>query len=159
MLDVLRGVIRGSVTWAIGYVLTALVVAVGIVGTTGGFFGGTARTYLAAHTLSVDPAYLLLIPVAALALGGYRTGTSLRTGVAGRLRAAIQSVRGTERNRIRTAATAGGLLAVGYALVGAVVALSVGVSPGSAAVRSLVFGLVVAVPSAVLGAYDWGNVR
>ena len=89
----------------------------------------------------------------AVGIAGLRAGRSTRTGVTGRLRSLVQSVRGTERNRAKTAAVAGGLLAAGYAVVGTVVAVVAGGSAATALVGGLGYGLVVGVPTAVAGAF------
>jgi uncharacterized membrane protein YdjX (TVP38/TMEM64 family) len=92
------------------------------------------------------------VPVLVLGLAGYRAGRALKTGIVGRLRTFFQSLRGSERKRALQAATTAAVLVGGYALIAAVVALLVGASVQSAVVGSLIYGLVVGVPAAVVGA-------
>jgi hypothetical protein len=150
MLGLLRGVVRGAVAWLVGWLLT---VVAGLAGVVNGGIRGAAATYVGAHAVPPRPAIAVAIPVVAVGIAGLRAGRSTRTGVTGRLRSLVQSVRGTERNRAKTAAVAGGLLAAGYALVGTVVAVVAGGSAATALVGGLVYGLVVGVPTAVAGAF------
>ena len=112
-----------------------------------------AAVYVGAYAVPPQPAIAVTIPVVAVGVTGLRAGRSTRTGVTGRLRSLVQSVRGTERNRAKTATVAGGLLAAGYAVVGTVVAVVAGGSAATALVGGLVYGLVVGVPTAVAGAF------
>jgi len=150
MLGLLRGVVRGAVAWLVGWLLT---VVAGLAGVVNGGIRGAAATYVGAHAVPPRPAIAVAIPVVAVGIAGLRAGRSTRTGVTGRLRSLVQSVRGTERNRAKTAAVAGGLLAAGYALAGTVVAVVAGGSAATALVGGLVYGLVVGVPTAVAGAF------
>ena len=150
MLGVLRGVVRGAVAWLVGWLLTLVA---GLAGVVDGGVGGAATAYVGAHAVPPRPAVTVVIPVAAVGVAGLRAGRSTRTGVTGRLRSLVQSVRGTERNRAKTAAVAGGLLAAGYAVVGMAVAVVAGGSAATALVGGLVYGLVVGVPTAVAGAF------
>ena len=109
--------------------------------------------YVGAYAVPPQPAVAVVIPVVAVGVISLRAGRSTRTGVTGRLRSLVQSVRGTERNRAKPAAIAGGLLAAGYAVVGTVVAVVAGGSAATALVGGLVYGLVVGVPTAVAGAF------
>lgn len=150
MLGLLRGVVRGAVAWLVGWLLTLVA---GLAGIVDGGVGGAAAAYVGAHAIPPRPAIVVAVPVVAVGIAGLRAGRSTRTGVTGRLRSLVQSVRGTERNRAKTAAVAGGLLAAGYALVGTVVAVVAGGSAATALVGGLVYGLVVGVPTAVAGAF------
>jgi hypothetical protein len=150
MLGLLRGVVRGAVVWLVGWLLTLVA---GLADIVDGGVGGAAVAYVGAHAVPPRPAVAVAIPVVAVGVAGLRAGRSTRTGVTGRLRSLVQSVRGTERNRAKTAAVAGGLLAAGYALVGTVVAVVAGGSAATALVGGLVYGLVVGVPTAVAGAF------
>lgn len=150
MLGLLRGVVRGAVAWLVGWLLT---VVAGLAGVVNGGIRGAAATYVGAHAVPPRPAVAVAIPVVAVGIAGLRAGRSTRTGVTGRLRSLVQSVRGTERNRAKPAAVAGGLLAAGYAVVGTVVAVVAGGSAATALVGGLVYGLVVGVPTAVAGAF------
>ena len=150
MLGLLRGVVRGAVAWLVGWLLTLVA---GLAGVVDGGVGGAAAAYVGAHAVPPRPAVAVAIPVVAVGVAGFRAGRSTRTGVTGRLRSLVQSVRGTERNRAKTAAVAGGLLAAGYAPVGTVVAVVAGGSAATALVGGLVYGLVVGVPTAVAGAF------
>jgi len=112
-----------------------------------------AAVYVGAYAVPPQPAIAVTIPVVAVSVVGLRAGRSTRTGVTGRLRSLVRSARGPERNRARTAAVAGGLLAVGCAAVGLAVALAFGGPTANALVGGLVYGLVVGVPAAVVGAF------
>ena len=112
-----------------------------------------AAVYVGAYAVPPQPAVAVTISVVAVSVVGLRAGRNTRTGVTGRIRSSVQSVRGTERNRAGTAAVAGGLLAVGYAAVGLVVALVLGSPTTSALVGSLVYGIAIGVPTAVVGAF------
>ena len=150
MLGLLRGVVRGAVAWLVGWLLTLVA---GLAGVVDGGVGGAAAAYVGAHAIPPRPAVAVAIPVVAVGVAGLRAGRSTRTGVTGRLRSLVQSVRGTERNRAKTAAVAGGLLAAGYAVVGTVVAVVAGGSAATALVSGFVYGLVIGVPTAVAGAF------
>ena len=150
MLELIKGVVRGAVAWLVGWLLT---VVAGLAGLVDGGVGGAAATYVGAHAVPPRPVITVAIPVVAVGVAGLRAGRSTRTGVTGRLRSLVQSVRGTERNRAKTATVAGGLLAAGYAVVGTVVAVVAGGSAATALVGGLVCGLVVGVPTAVAGAF------
>lgn len=155
VLGLARGLVRGGAAWAIGYVLALVLVGGGVVDRPGNTLRAAAGAYVDAHVLpggSLEPTFLVVLPVAVVGVAGYRAGRATRTGVVGRLRAFVQSVRGTERNRLSTATTAAGLLAGGYALAAVVVALLAGASVANALVGGLVYGLVLGVPAAVVGA-------
>ena len=152
IVGAIRGVVRGGVAWLTGYVLTAVLAVVGVV-ETGSVVSGSARAYLAAHSIYPSGAGVLIaVPVLALAVAGYRAGRALQTGVVGRLRSFVQSLRGAERQRALEAAISAAVLAGGYAAAAVAIALLVGYSAENAAVGSLVYGLVVGVPAAVVGA-------
>jgi len=151
MLGLLRGVVRGAVAWFLGWVLTLVAAFAGVLDGAG--VAGSAVTYVRTHAVPPSASVGVLIPVLAVGVAGLRAGRSTRTGVTGRVRSFVQSVRGTERNRAGSAAVAGGLLAVGYAAVGLVVALVLGGPTASALVGGLVYGLAVGVPTAVVGAF------
>jgi len=145
------GVVRGGVAWLVGWLVT---LGAGVVGLLSGVDGlsAAATTYLQAHTVppSVDPG--VLVVVLAVAVGGARAGHSTRSGVTGRFRSAIQSIRGTEMKRDRTAAVAGAFLAVGYAVVGVAVGRWLGTQAATALVGGVVYGLAVGVPASVAAA-------
>lgn len=151
MLGLLRGVVRGGVAWLLGWLLT---LAAGVAGLLagGGGLESAATTYVRAHTVppTLDPE--LAAVVVAVAVGGVRAGRTTRSGVTGRIRAAVQSVRGTELNRARSAAVAGAFLAVGYAVVGVTVGLWLETQAATALVGGLVYGLAVGVPASVAAA-------
>lgn len=151
MLGLLRGVVRGAVAWFLGWVVTLVAAFAGVLDGAG--VAGAAVTYVRTHAVPPSASVEVLIPVLAVGIAGLRAGRSTRTGVTGRIRSFVQSVRGTERNRAGTAAVAGGLLAVGYAAVGLVVALVLGGPTASALVGGLVYGLAIGVPTAVVGAF------
>lgn len=150
MLRLLRGAFRGVVAWVAGVCLTYVLLSVGVVSGRDGA-NGAVLTYLDIHALAVDGR--LLLPVLVLAVVGYRVGASLRTGITGRIRTFVQSIRGTERNRLLAAATAASIIAGSYAGVALLAALLVGGPVLPALIRSLVVALLVAVPAAVLGAH------
>lgn len=156
MATLFRGLLRGCAAWIAGYVVTLVLVVLGVVDPPGGTFVGAARSFVGAHRLVlgdvVDPAGLIAVPVVVVALTGYRTGRAVRSGLTGQLRAFVQSVRGTERNRAPQAARAAAYVAGAYALVAAIVALPIGASVGETAVAALLVGLIVGVPAAVVGA-------
>jgi hypothetical protein len=151
LLGLLGGVVRGAVAWLLGWVLTLAAAVAGILGGPG--IAGSAVTYVRTHAVPPSASVGVLIPVLAVGITDLRAGRNTRTGVTGRIRSSVQSVRGTERNRAGTAAVAGGLLAVGYAAVGLVVALVLGGPTASALVGSLVYGIAIGVPTAVVGAF------
>lgn len=151
VLGVVRGLLRGAVAWLVGLALTVGLSVLGVVEGSG--LRAAGRAYVSAH--AVPPGELsvvLLVPVAAVGLAGFRAGRSLRSGLTGRIRSFVQSIRGGRRERLKAAATTGALLAVGYAVVGVVVALAVGGSTPDAAVGGLIVASVVGVPAAVAGA-------
>lgn len=150
MLGLLRGVVRGAVAWLVGWALTLAAALVGVVAGSG--VDGAAVAYVRAHAVPPQATVGVAVPVVAVGLAGLRAGRSTRSGVTGRVRSFVQSIRGTERNRAKTAAVAGGLLAVGYAAVGVAIALVVGAAAADALVGGLAYGLVVGVPAAVVGA-------
>ena len=80
--------------------------------------------YVGAYAVPPQPAVAVTIPVVAVGVISLRAGRSTRTGVTGRLQSLVQSVRGTERNRAKTALVGG-----------------------------LAYGLVVNVPTAVADAF------
>ncbi|WP_254837746.1 hypothetical protein [Natronomonas marina] len=151
MLGLLRGVVRGAVAWLVGWALTFAAVVVGVVDRSG--VDGAAAAYVRAHAVPPEATAGVAIPVVAVGVAGLRAGRSTRSGVTGRVRSLVQSVRGTERNRAKTAAVAGGLLAVGYAVVGVALSLVVGGAVGGALVGGIAYGLAVGVPTAVVGAF------
>lgn len=155
MLRLLRGLARGSVAWVAGYLVTMLLLIADLAGAGSKPLRDAGPLYLEAHALgvSVDPRYVVAVPVVVLAIVGYQTGASLRKGLTGRLRSVARSVRGTDRGRLRRAATAAGWLAVGYAIVSTVAALLVG-GPVDAAVGAFVYALVVGTPAPAVGATD-----
>ena len=150
MLGLLRGLVRGAVAWLVGFVLTLMAGVAGLYGTGG--FSGTATAYLRAHAVPPALDVGLLVAVIAVAVGGARAGRMTRSGVAGRIRAAVESIRGTEHARLRAAAVAGAFVALGYAAAGLVVGLWVGRHAATALVGGLVYGLLVGVPTAVVAA-------
>ena len=83
-----------------------------------------AAVYVGAYAVPPQPAVAVTIPVVAVGVISLRAGRSTRTGVTGRLRSLVQSVRGIERDRAKTALVGG-----------------------------LVYGLVVGVPTAVADAF------
>lgn len=151
MLGLLRGIVRGVLAWAIGWGLAFVASVLGVVSAPG--LDGVGAAYVAAHAIPPEPSVVVVLPVVALGVVGFRAGRSTRTGVTGRIRTLVQSVRGTERNRLRTAAVGGGLLAVGYAASGIAVAFVVGSPAVEAVVGGLVYGLAVGVPTAIVGAF------
>ncbi len=148
MLELLRGVVRGAVAWVLGWLLTF---GSGLAGLSaaGDGVSGAANAYIRAHSVPPTLDVGLLIVVVAVAVAGVRAGRSTRSGVAGRIRSMVQSIRGTELNRARTAAVAGAFVAVGYAVIAAAVALWLGTSAATALVGGLVYGLAVGVPGSV----------
>lgn len=156
MATLLRGLLRGCTAWIAGYVVTLALVVLGVVETSGGTFGGAAGAFVDAHRFVVgdvvDPVGLIAVPVVVLGLVGYRAGRAVTSGLTGQLRAFVQSVRGTERNRIPKAIRAAVTFAGAYAVVAAVVAVPIDASIVETAVATLLVGLVVGVPTAVLGA-------
>lgn len=150
MLRLFRGVRRGITAWAVGFLLTYVLLSVGaLAGETG--VSSAATTYIDAHALVIE--YRILVPAFVIGVVAYQAGTSLRTGVAGRIRSFVQSIRGTERNRLHAAATAAGIMAGSYAILTLVVALVVGGALLSALLWSLVYALGIGIPAAAVGAY------
>ena len=150
MLGLVRGVARGAVAWLVGL---GVIVGLSIAGIVDGSGVGTAgRTYVSAHAVPPESVSVVVaVPVLAIGIAGVRAGQSLRSGVTGRLRAFVRSVRGNQK-QLKTAATNGVLLAAGYAAVGLVVSALVGGSTADAVVGGALFALVVGVPAAVVGA-------
>jgi len=151
MLGLVRGVVRGAVAWLVGLVATLLAGYAGVLTGASGV-SAAAAAYVGAHAVPPDVSVGLLIVVLAIGVAGFRAGRSTRSGVTGRLRSLVQSVRGTKRNRLKTAAVAGGLLAVGYAVVGILVGLVIGGQTATALVGGIIYGLVVGLPTALVGA-------
>jgi len=151
MFGPVRGVVRGTVAWISGYLLTWGLLAVGIVDST----MGVARTFLEAHTVvlgaGTDPITMVAVPALAVGGMGYRIGSDIGAGALGRLRSTLGALFGSRSNHTRTAVTAGVYLAIGYAVVAAVAAASVGTAVDETAVSSLVVALVVGVPTALAG--------
>ena len=150
MLGLVRGVARGAVAWLVGLGSTVGLSMVGIVD--GSSVGTAGRTYVSAHAVPPESAFVVAVPVLAIGIAGVRAGQSLRSGVTGRLRAFVRSVRGGTGEQLKAAATTGALLAAGYAAVGLVVAALVGGSTADAVVGGALFALVVGVPAVVAGA-------
>jgi len=150
MLGLLRGFLGGAIAWLVGFVLTLVAGVAGIYGTGG--FSGTATAYLRAHAVPPALDVGLLVVVVAVAVGGARAGRKARSGVTGRIRAAVESIRGTEHAHPRAAAVAGVFVAMGYAAAGLIVGLWVGRHAATTLFGGLVYGLLVGVPTAVVAA-------
>ena len=151
MLGLVRGVVRGAVAWLIGLGMTVGLSMAGIVDGSG--VGTAGRTYVSAHAVPPESAPVVVaVPVLAISIAGVRAGQSLKSGVTGRLRAFVRSVRGGTGEQLKAGATTGALLAAGYAAVGLVVAALVGGSTADAVVGGALFALAVGVPAAVAGA-------
>ena len=151
MLGLVRGVARGAVAWLIGLGSTVGLSMAGIVDGSG--VGTAGRTYVSAHAVPPESASVVVaVPVLAIGIAGVRAGRSLKSGVTGRIRSFVRSVRGGTGEHLKAAATTGALLAAGYAAVGLVVAAPVGGSTADAVVGGALFALVVGVPAAVVGA-------
>lgn len=151
----IRGLVRGSVAWVIGYGLTLVFVLVGLVDRPGGVFRAAADAYIAAHGFpgaSRAPVFLVAVPILVIGAAGYRAGRGLRTGITGRLRAFVQSLRGAGRHRIWQAVAAAVLLAGGYTLAAAIVALLVEAALVGAIAAALLISLVIGIPAATVGA-------
>lgn len=151
-----RGLVRGSAAWVFGYGLTLVLVVVGLVDRSGGAFRGAADAYIAAHGFFGSgraPLFLVAVPILVLGVAGYRAGRTLRSGLSGRLRAFVQSLLRANQYRIWQAATAAVLLAAGYTLAAVFVALFVETGLADAVVGSLLAGLVIGIPSAIVGAF------
>lgn len=151
-----RGLFRGVRTWGVGYVGMVVLLGLGIVDRGGGLLQAGAETYLAAHALpfagpTIDPLYLVVVPVAAIGVAGYRVGQSVRAGVTGRLRSAVESLTGSTRDRHPSALSAAVELTGGYTVVAVIVAVVVGSSIVYALLGALVYGLVVGGVTAILG--------
>lgn len=155
MVTLIRGFLRGWTAWVLGYVATLIFVVGGAVETSGGAFGGAASAFVDAHRFVlgdvVDPAFLIAVPIAAVGLTGYRAGRGLTSGLTGRLRSFVRSVTGSDGSRIPQAVRAAVYVAGAYALVASIAALLIGASVGETALTSLLFGLVVGVPAAIVG--------
>lgn len=157
MFGRLWGLVRGTVAWLVGYLLTLLLAAVGVVETETGLLGEAAGAFVHAHVMppgaaSADPLVLAGVPVLALGAIGYRAGTRRQSGVVGRVRSFLASLRDDDRSRARAALRSGVTIAVGYGLLTAVVALALQLSAGTIAVSAFLTGVVVAVPAAYVGA-------
>lgn len=152
MLGLVKGVVRGAVAWLVGLVATLVAGYTGVVAGVSDV-SSAAAAYGRAHAVPPAVGLGLLIVVLAVGLAGFRAGRRTRSGVIGQLRSLVQSVRGTERNRLRTAVVAGALLAIGYAVVGVLVGLVIVGETATALVGGLVYGLVVGVPASMVGAY------
>jgi hypothetical protein len=151
MLGLVRGVVRGAVAWLVGFGVTVGLSVAGIVDGSG--VGTAARTYVSAHAVPPESASIVVaVPVLAIGVAGVRAGRSLKSGVTGRVRSFVRSVRGGTGEQLKAAATTGALLVVGYAAVGLVVAALVDGSTGDAVVGGALFALVVGVPAAIAGA-------
>lgn len=76
MLRLLRGLARGSVAWAAGYLVTMLLLIADLAGAGSKPLRDAGPLYLEAHALgvSVDPRYVVAVPVVVLAIVGYQTG-------------------------------------------------------------------------------------
>lgn len=152
----IRGLVRGSVAWMVGYGLTLVLVVVGLVDRSGGAFRGAADAYIAAHGFSGSggaPLFLVAVPILVVGAAGYRAGRVLQTGLSGRLRAFVQSLLRANQYRIWQAATAAVLLATGYTLAAGFVAWFVETALVDAIVGSLLTSVVIGVPSAIVGAF------
>lgn len=148
---------RGTLAWAFGYGLTLVLLVVDLVDGPGTAWRATADVYLGAHVLppvgaSEDPIVLLAVPVLVVAIAGYDAGRAFRRGVTGRIREAVRSFAGKRRRNLTHAVVAGVLLAVGYAVTTAVVALVAEAALLEPVVGSILAGLVVGLPAALVGA-------
>jgi hypothetical protein len=120
---------------------------------TGSGLTGTATAYLRAHAVSPTVDAGLLVVVVAVAVGGARAGLRTRSGVTGRIRAAVESFRGSDPARTRAAAVAGAFTAAGYADVGVVAGLWLSTLAATALVGGLLYGRAIGVPAAVAAAH------
>lgn len=158
MFGRLLGVARGTVAWLVGYLLTLGLVAVGAVDGGSGVVGTAARTFLEAHVFppadaGVEPLALAVLPLLAVGAVGYRTGARRQSGLLGRVRSLLASARSDDRSRerVRFAVRTGLILAIGYALFTALVALALEIPVGTVAASAFLTALVVAVPAAFVG--------
>lgn len=156
MIGTLRGVVRGTVAWTVGYLLMVGLVLVGVAESGSGTVGAAASAFVAAHVLppaeaSIEPLALGAVPLVAVGAVGYRAGVRRQSGVLSRLRSALPVVGESDRSRPRYALRSGGTLAVGYALVTAVVAIAIDASIGPVAASAFLTALLVAVPAAFVG--------
>ena len=93
MLGLVRGVVRGAVAWLVGLGVTAGLSIAGIVDGSG--VGTAGRTYVSAHAVPPESASVVVaVPVLAIGIAGVRAGRSLKSGVTGRIRSFVRSVRG-----------------------------------------------------------------
>lgn len=147
--------VRGVLAWAFGYGVTVLLVLLGIVDESGVLVRAAADAYMSAHylppfeTIEV-PLYLVAVPVIVVALAGYSAGRTLQSGVGGRLRTFVQSRLRTERYRLWQAVVSGAFLAAGYTIAGAVVAFLFEAVLVPVIVGSLLLGVVIGIPAAVV---------
>lgn len=156
MISRLWDVVRGTVAWTVGYLLTIGLVTLDVVGSGSGILGEAASVFVAAHVVppaaaGVDPIAVAAVPVVAVGVVGYRAGTRRETGVVGRLRSVIGSFRGGNVARVRSALRSGVSIAGGYALVTTVVAVVLEMAVVTVAVSAFLTALIVAVPATYLG--------
>lgn len=157
MIGRLWGLVRGTVAWVVGYLMTLLLAAVGVVETDAGLLGNAAEAFVTAHVAppaeaSVEPFALAAVPVLAVGAIGYRAGARRQSGVVARIRSFLASLRDEERSRLRAALQSGGSIALGYALVAGVVALGLQLSVATVVASAFVTATVVAIPAAYVGA-------
>jgi|GEM_PF-5696010 len=156
VVNTLRGVIRGGGAWAVGYAAMLGLIVLGVIDDTGDLIPGADVAYLHAHQVPVFGAgvdsWAVIVPVTVLTVAGYRGGRSVRAGLTGRLRAAIEAVRGSKRDRVYAAIGGALTFAGGYTLMALVGAVVVGASIGTAMVGGLGYALVVVGVAAVGGA-------
>lgn len=156
MISTLRGVVRGTVAWTVGFLLMTGLVVAGVAESGSGIVGAAVSAFVTAHVLppaeaSIEPLLLGVVPLVAVGAVGYRAGVRRQSGVLSRLRSALPVGDGSDSSRSRYALRSGGTLAVGYALVTAVAALAIDASVGPVAASAFLTALLAAVPAAFVG--------
>ena len=152
LLGLARGVVRGVVVWLLGSVLALVAVVAGVLPGEA-TLTGAVDAYVGTHGLPPGDLLAAAVPGVVLALGGYRAGRATRPGLLGRLKSTVTPGTSEDRQRLVRAATAGGLLAAGYAIVGTLVAVLASVGSATTVFAAgLVYGFVVGVSAAVVGA-------
>jgi hypothetical protein len=148
MLGFLRGLVRGAVAWFVGFGLTFIAGALGLYGTGSGLTR-TVTASLRAHAVPPTVDAELLVVVVAVAVGGARAGRRTRSGVTGRIRAAVESL-GAPMTPPPVSPPSLGVQRGGLRCRRSGCRANVRPQTITALVGGLVYGLLVGVPTAVV---------